>query len=87
MFRAHYAEFDKTMRHENANSIRYVAKKKLREEYSTPIFPPHCFSSTSKNVLGYGASGSTTYLEKKIRNCNYKSVSFITLLRPETRVI
>ena len=65
MFRAHYAEFDKTMRHENANSIRYVAKKKLREEYSTPIFPPHCFSSTLTNVLGYGASGSTTYLEKK----------------------
>ena len=52
MFRAHYAEFDKTMRHENANSIRYVAKKKLREEYSTPIFPPHCFSSTSKKRIG-----------------------------------
>ena len=40
MFRAHYAEFDKTMRHENANSIRYVAKKKLRARSTVLQFFP-----------------------------------------------
>ena len=41
MFRAHYAEFDKTMRHENANSIRCGQerkKKKIAQHFFPSLF-------------------------------------------------
>lgn len=52
MFRAHYAEFDKTMRHENANSIRYVAKKKIARGVQYSNFSPSLFLIDLKKRIG-----------------------------------
>ena len=41
MFRAHYAEFDKTMRHENANSIRCGQERKKNRAALFPLIVSH----------------------------------------------